>query len=144
LTAVEFDIADDQRITPRCRATHVIKPGSNGVEPKATIRPVSVTDLNNSDTYLSVSYLDDQLLIPIVETIVFLGCDIFAEGGDTLYFQYAESYFEQGAFVPGVSQQREPLLAATPDGLNNIFTVPNGSEALVLCAERWRQKKTIK
>lgn len=104
------------------------------------IRPVSVADLKKGNVYISVSYLDEQLLVPIVETLIFLDVDIFREGCDLLFFQHAESFFERGEFVPGASD-REELLVAEPDGLNNIFTVPNGSDALTLCAGRWRRLK---
>ena len=109
-----------------------------------SIKPVLAEDLRKGTIYLSLCYLDEQLLVPVMETLVFLGSDIFGERDGLFYFQRAESYFEHGEFVPIMIEHNERLVAAAPDGLSNIFAVPDGSDALALCAERWRQRGQTK
>jgi hypothetical protein len=106
-------------------------------------RPVTATELESGGLYLSVSYLDGDLLIPIVETFIFLGKDIFSEGAEGLYFQNAESYFTNGAYRVDEDrvEEQDRLLVATPDNLSNMFDIANASDAMAHCAERWRSQK---
>ena len=62
------------------------------------MRSVPAESLRSGNIYFVVSYLDESLLVPVVETLVFLGRDILREGGNRLFFQDAESYYADGPF----------------------------------------------
>lgn len=108
--------------------------------PHETTPPLDATKLKQGDICVSVSYLDEALLVPIVETFVFIGVDILNKGGNELFFQSAESYFSNGPYRAGdnSTDNKECLLVAPPDTLSNMFDVQHASEVIERCAERWR------
>ncbi|NOT39067.1 MAG: hypothetical protein HOP13_01085 [Alphaproteobacteria bacterium] len=101
------------------------------------VSPVTTDDLRSGEVYFSISYLDESLLIPTMETFVFLGRDLFREGGNHLFFQRAESY---AAGRPRAREKDRPnqLLEAKPDELSNMFDLAGAVDALARCDERRR------
>ena len=55
-------------------------------------QPVSSADLKEGTVYFTVNYIDDDLLIPTVETIVFIGRDLQPGDSGRVYFQDIDSY----------------------------------------------------
>jgi hypothetical protein len=98
--------------------------------------PVTADNLRSGEVYFSVSYVDEDLLIPVVETFVFLGRDFYKEDVDSLFFQRAESYFAGGPR----GHDADGLLAAAPEELNNMFELSGAVDALARCAERWKRR----
>lgn len=50
-------------------------------------------DLEIGKTYFAVHYLDEQMFVPEMKALVFIGRDFEPEDDGVLYFQNAESYF---------------------------------------------------
>lgn len=54
--------------------------------------PVDANDLRVGITYFSVSFLDDAMLIPLVEPLTYIGHNLEPEDVDLYYFQDTQSY----------------------------------------------------
>ena len=54
--------------------------------------PVLAHELKEGKAYFSVQFLDEDLLLPLVETIVFTGRGFDGDGLKVLYFQDISSY----------------------------------------------------
>ena len=65
-----------------------------GRELSASAEPVSSTELQPGEIYFAVNFVDNEMLIPIMETLVFIGRNL--EPGDIgkIYFQGIESHRE--------------------------------------------------
>jgi hypothetical protein len=65
-----------------------------GRELKEYAEPVLANELREGEIYFSVNYVDDDMLIPVMETVVFIGRNL--EPGDVgqVYFQDVESHRE--------------------------------------------------
>lgn len=79
-------------------------------------------------TYFLVTFLDQDLLVPIIRTHIYLGANIFGEPDTGVYFQESEKYFELGrwelgsqASIYGVVQVSDDMLDCVHDyqGLQN-------------------------
>lgn len=53
---------------------------------------MSDRDLKEGEIYFALTFVDDDMLIPSLEPVVFIGRDLEGDGRHQLYFQDAESY----------------------------------------------------
>src|SRR5438034_8625486 len=60
-------------------------------ELKSYAAPVSADELEVGTVYFTVQFLDDKMLVPTVETLVFVGWNLGGDEG-VAYFQNAESH----------------------------------------------------
>lgn len=87
-----------------------------------------------------VSYVDTELLIPVVEPLVFLGRDIHGDGDHRLYFQDAQSFKEHGSY-PSQANGDGDVYVFPDEGLGSILTLDEAVEELHRCIERKRSSK---
>lgn len=76
--------------------------------------------------YYLVTYADEQLSVPVIETYFYLGTNIFADESTDdpcWYFQIADSYLEDGPFKKGNGMSADVLLTAGADMLDSFVDV---------------------
>ena len=61
-------------------------------ELKPYAQPVDPAGLRERITYFMVQFIDDEMLIPVMEPVTYIGRDLEPEDLSQLYFQDAESY----------------------------------------------------
>ncbi|HEY6333329.1 MAG TPA: hypothetical protein VI756_28655 [Blastocatellia bacterium] len=61
-------------------------------ELKPYAQPVSAGELREGEVYFLLTYLDDEMLIPTMATVVFLGRNLGPGEAGILYFQDVQSY----------------------------------------------------
>lgn len=87
------------------------------------------------NTYYLVTYADEQLRVPLIETYFYLGTDILGDQGrpeDTRwYFQEADSYLEDGPYKPGGDGSTKTLLIAASDMLDAFLDIAGLSDELI-------------
>lgn len=106
---------------------------------KAHAKSVKASDLVKGATYFMLSYTDEHFLIPIVETLIFLGRGLQGESDVKLYFQDAESYVHVGPFPQETSDDQE--LFTFPDhGLGSILELDEAIEELQRCLARKQRR----
>lgn len=102
---------------------------------KPYAEPVLPASLKEGETYFSVQYADEELLVPIVETLVFAGRNLDDNDPALLYFQDAESYREGIRF--GTDGAENARFQLGRDGkLNHIFDYEHALEELMKCSIR--------
>ncbi|NII73988.1 hypothetical protein FHW84_002573 [Dyella sp. SG562] len=99
--------------------------------------PVSSDELAIGDTYFSVTYADEDMKIPLMESMTFIGKNLGDhDETETLYFQDAESYRE------GIRLSDDPepgscnFFFCGPDQLDAIFDFERALEELMRCSLR--------
>lgn len=102
--------------------------------------PVTPSDLRKDQSYFMVTYVDEDMLVPVVQTLIFLGRNATGKHPGFLCFQDAESFFDLG---PYPQKKRGPgdLYVCPDEGLSNIFTLEKALKSLSRCLERRTRKK---
>lgn len=104
-------------------------------ELKPYAEPVSASMLLPQETYFMLTYLDVDMLVPEMKTLVFLGRGIEGTGNASLSFQDIESYATLGTY-PNHTQGTGDLYTCAEDQLNNIFALDKAIDELKRCALR--------
>ena len=107
---------------------------------KPYAEPVSFSELRQGVIYFSVSYLDDQLLMPTVEPLIYVGENLDAgDVGSVLYFQDVSSY-RRGIRRDSPSKEDEATFFAVSEGkMPPIFEYERALDELLRCALRRRK-----
>ncbi|SRR6266851_1419669 len=110
-----------------------------GRELKPYAEPVIANQLKEGDVYFSVQFVDDDMLIPIVETWVFAGRKLDPEDeDDRLYFQDVESW-RDGVRYGSPNAETANFQAPTENNINHIFEYERALEVLMSCSLRRRK-----
>ena len=113
-----------------------------GRELKPYAEPVSTTELKEGAVYFAVNYVDDDMLIPIVETLVFAGKDLEPEEVGVAYFQDVESYREGVRYGWDTNDGSATFYSGPENELNHIFTYEHALDELLRCSIRRRDAGT--
>ena len=62
------------------------------LRPRGLERRVAATELQEESTYFSVQFVDDDMLVPIMLPLVFIGRNLNSGDVSRIYFQDAESF----------------------------------------------------
>ena len=110
--------------------------------------PVHESALIVGEIYFSVKFVDDDMLVPIMETLVFIGRNIEPGDKDRVYFQDVESYNDGvrlGTVEPDRVNQEEEFASVSPlfykqsaDQLAHIFEFERALDQLMKCSLRRR------
>ena len=98
--------------------------------------PISASDLRERQVYFAVNHVDDQMLIPVVETIVFVGRN--KEAGDVgqVYFQDVESHREGVSYDWESSDGPAKFQSGSEEEISHIFDYGHALEVLMRCSLR--------
>jgi hypothetical protein len=108
-------------------------------ELKDYAEPVSILGLNEGSVYFSVNYLDEDMLIPVMEPLVFVGRNLNPSDVGQVYFQDADSYW-RGVRYASATEEEEPVFYSAPEGqVGNIFEFERAVDELLKCSLRRRQ-----
>ncbi|HEX9982474.1 MAG TPA: hypothetical protein VGF69_04350 [Thermoanaerobaculia bacterium] len=61
-------------------------------ELKKYAEPISASDLEEGAVYFALTFVDEEMLIPHVETIVYVGANLDGTDGNRVYFQDIDSF----------------------------------------------------
>lgn len=105
-------------------------------ELKPYAEPVSSTELLEGEIYFAVNFIDDEMLIPIMVTLVFAGRNLGPGDLGLVYFQDIDSYRE-GIRYHSVSEEAEAMFQVGPeDNIGDIFPYERALEQLMACSLR--------
>jgi hypothetical protein len=109
-------------------------------ELKPYAEPVSASDLKEGSVYFAVQYLDEGMLTPEMEALVFIGRNLEPADVDQLYFQDALSYRE-GIRYGLPTADRQAVFQQQPESeISHIFDYEHALDELMACALRRREK----
>jgi hypothetical protein len=108
---------------------------------KPYAEPVTASKLTPGEVYFMVTYVDNHMLLPEIQTLVFLGRDVAGDKDNCLYFQNVESYVTLGPY-PNNAQGSGDLYSCTDNQLNNIFEFDNAIDEFLRCNIRRKKNPT--
>lgn len=101
--------------------------------------PVLFSELRLDEVYFMLNYFDDEMLVPDLQTLVYIGRDLKGENDGMLYFQDYESFAEWGAF-PKPNDGSGTIVRFMADKITCIFELDKAINILQQCQKR-RAKK---
>lgn len=104
--------------------------------------PVRADDLIVENVYFSVTFADDDMSIPLIETLVFIGRNLEKKGSGKLYFQDVESHRRGVRLGKKVVKADADFFICRPDQLSAIFGFDKALDELLRCSSRRSRKRT--
>jgi hypothetical protein len=101
---------------------------------------ISSHELKIGEVYFSVQFVDDDLLIPILEPLVFIGRELMLDDAGIVYFQDAESY-RDGVRFESSSSDDISFVAQNENEVKHIFNYDDALEVLEACARRRKKRR---
>jgi hypothetical protein len=98
--------------------------------------PVSASELCNETVYFAVNFVDDEMLIPVFETVVFIGRDLEAGDVGKVYFQDVQSYREGIRYGQNSEDEWAKFQTGSEDQLGHIFVFERALDVLIRCSAR--------
>ena len=111
----------------------------SGRELKPYAEPVLSTELQEGSVYFAVNFVDEQMLIPIFETLVFVGSNLEAGDAGKVYFQDVESFREGVRYGAGFEDELAKFQTGSENMLNHIYDYEHALDVLMRCSFRRRE-----
>jgi hypothetical protein len=108
-------------------------------ELKPYAEPVVPADLKVGAAYFSVQFVDDELLIPMLEPLVFIGKDLIPDDHGTLYFQDAGSY-QEGIRFESSQGEDAVFYGQGEDEIGHVFQYEQALDLLLMCSLRRKRQ----
>jgi hypothetical protein len=103
--------------------------------------PLRTKDLRIGEIYFRVAFFDNEMLVPGLEPLIYIGANLRAEQEDSAYFQDAGSY-EAGIRFGDDSGQYEGEFQFFPSkNLGCIFDFNGALNVILLCSLRREARK---
>jgi hypothetical protein len=110
---------------------------SRDLKPYAEYVPTNA--LKQGATYFYIRFIDNDLLVPVLEAFVFVGRNLEAEDERKVYFQDAASFFSgvridtEDINATGSTDGRA-VLYSFPDDKGHVFEYDRALDVLLTCA----------
>ena len=98
--------------------------------------PVSLSELSEGQSYYCVTFADEEMQIPVVETLVFLGMNLGSGDTGSVYFQDIDSYQCGVRYETATAEDHAVFVVHQQDQLNNIFGFEQALEVWMRCSIR--------
>lgn len=85
--------------------------------------------------YFMVQYIDSDLLVPVVQSVIFIGKNVDGEGEDLWYFQDVESHATLGEY-PNAEVGPGDIFVLPREGLSSIVVLDAVVKDLSECSGR--------
>jgi hypothetical protein len=105
-------------------------------ELKPYAEPVSPEDLKPGDTLFAVNFLDEDMLLPVLEPRVFIGRDLVPGDERVFYFQDYDSY-QSGIRFETATKNDEAVFETGAE--KHVFEYERALDVLMNCALRRRK-----
>jgi len=109
---------------------------------KPYAEPISAADLKEGAIYFFVNFIDDAMLIPTMEAVVFIGRNLSADDVGQIYFQDVGSY-QNGIRYDAALKDENGLFYSGPEGqTGHVFEYERAVDELIRCAQRRKRIST--
>ena len=109
---------------------------------KEFAEPVSTENLQVDRVYFAVQFLDADMLVPVLEPLIYLGRNVPGTEQGRLCFQTFESHLQGVRFDSAAANERHSFQITSPNNINHIFEYEQALDVLMRCAlERRKSKK---
>lgn len=108
-------------------------------ELKPFAEPVVGSELKVGSVYFFVNYIDDEMLIPTMETVVFIGRNLENHDVGRVYFQDIDSYQQGARYGPAASEIQMHIYEGSEEEVNHVFEYEHALDELMRCALKRRE-----
>ncbi len=109
-----------------------------GRELKPYAEPVSARDLKEGTVYFFLNFADDAMLIPTMESVVYIGKNLDRSDDGVVYFQDIDSH-QQGVRYDSTSKNENAMFYSGPENeTGHVFEYEPALDELMRCALRRR------
>ena len=109
-----------------------------GRELATAAEAVGSSELREGDVYYAITYIDDEILQPNIESLVFIGKDLEPEDVGQAYFQDLSSHGEGVRYDWEKADGPTRFYSGPENELNHIFTHEKMLNELMKCSLRRR------
>jgi hypothetical protein len=95
--------------------------------------PVSVDLLQVGEVYFACAFLDEDMLVPILEPLIFIGKNLSVGDVDSVYFQDAESWKDGLRYSAEAAAKGARFRTGSVSG---IYTYERALDLLLACSLR--------
>lgn len=106
---------------------------------KAYAEPVAASELREGSIYFFVNFVDEEMLIPTMDTVVYIGENLEPGDENRVYFQ------DIGSFHRGVRYDGEGdgdlavFQSGSKNEIGHVFDFEHGLDVLLACSVRRQQ-----
>jgi hypothetical protein len=110
-------------------------------ELKPYAEPVSASALKEGSVYFALNYADEEMLVPNLDPVVFVGRDLDGDDNGQVYFQDVDSFLA-GVRYDSVGHHEEArFISGSETQTNHIFEYEKALDELIRCALRRRANR---
>jgi hypothetical protein len=110
-----------------------------GKEIKPYAEPLPSAGLKEGATYFFLNFVDDEMLLPILEPFVFIGRNLEAGDSERVYFQDASSFQLGIRYETTDEGNPATFYAGSEHELSHVFEYDQALDALMACSLRRRK-----
>jgi hypothetical protein len=100
--------------------------------------PVTADGLEEGRVYFMMNYIDEALLIPTLQPLVFVGFDLAPGDSGRVYFQDLDSHQRGVRFELEAEAESAEFITGSADEIGHLFEFEQALEELLRCAVRRR------
>lgn len=112
-------------------------------ELKPYAEPVSPDGLKRGRVYFSLQYLDSDLLVPVLQPLIFLGYDLDGDDPRLRFFQDFDSFRAGIRYSKRTEEESTYFEVCGPEDGKHIFEYEQALEQLMSCALRRREQADL-
>jgi len=106
---------------------------------KSYAEPISEQELKEGSVYFFVNFVDEEMLIPTMEAVVYAGKNLQADDMDQVYFQDVAS-FRRGVRYETAGEGDDAIFhAGSRNELGHVFDYEHALDQLLACSLRRRK-----
>ncbi len=109
-----------------------------GQELKPYAEPVSANELREGSIYFFLNFIDDAMLLPTMEPMVFIGRNLDATDVGTVYFQDIGSYQQGVRYESSDAGENARFYRGSENETGHVFEYENALHELIRCLLRRR------
>ncbi len=113
----------------------------DGRELQPSAERVLSTELEEGEVYFALNFVDDEMLIPIMETLVFVGKNLEPDDVGQVYFQDVESYLEGVRYGSASEDDLAKFESGSENEVRHIFHYEQALEGLMRCSLKRKGRK---
>ena len=110
-------------------------------ELKPYAESIAKEDLKEGSVYFFVNFVDEEMLIPTIETVVFAGWNLDGNDAGQVYFQDIDSYRSGTRFETTGLDNCATFTSGSESQLGHVFDYEHALDQLLACSLRRRQSR---
>lgn len=112
-----------------------------GREIRSTSNPVSHDELVQGNTYFSLNFIDESMLIPTLEPVIYIGKNLERDDEGQVYFQDFDSHQDGASYHSATEDMHAVFFKGAEGETNHIFQFDDALEVLMVCYLRRKSRK---